>query len=1500
MMSGGKTHNKRLTNIGFNQLLILVVSLGILLLTLITTLVSSNITSRELHQRIQQEGLQLTESFVESARLGLLYQSRVDSKNAVDTLLLFPDIQGAAVYIGQTKDNILYADGMDKKNPQIEQWPESTTLIHEDDNVWIYAAPVFTGTETSIDPFSDPIEPELIGHVKLIQSKASLKSMLQNIYLINVATSFAVAVILLIILLYITNRVTKPVLNLASIMRRAQEGEKNLHANLEGTREIVEMESAFNTMMEVLQQREKELQTARDMALEAARIKGEFAANVSHELRTPMNGILGMLELMNDLGLPAQQEEYLEIATSSAEALLALIDDILNFSKTDAGKVSLENSSFDLVDLLEETVTLLSVQAQRKELQLSFVCDHGIPPVLIGDEGRLRQILVNLLGNGIKFTDWGEVSVAVDILDRVEQAQDNRFTLTLQFTVSDTGIGMSDTDKAKIFDAFSQVDSSTTKRYEGTGLGLAITRQLVQLMQGDIQVVSEIGQGSQFIFTVQLEAIESSRRSPEFSLLDKDINILVIDGNDNNRLFLEQQLARIEVSSQTMSNSSEVLQLLREPEKQNFDAFFIDENISEIRADELATLITNNANYSSVPVFILVNQHNALTGQYKANNISGFIRKPINREELFRAISNLINHVNFDNQLTETNNSATSNSPVSASYIGARVLVVEDNRSNQKVAIGMLERLGCTAQIANNGREAVESLSRHDYDVILMDCHMPEMDGYETTAKIRSLDSDKSRTPIIAMTANVQAGEHEKCLAVGMDDFLSKPLKLQKIKEALERWTESKIFSLADNLDISVDTASDGNNADNVLDQKILLELESSIGDSINQVLEYSLKDISLYLTDLEEQINANDTAAWTNTAHTMKGTAINIGAKHLYELCEEIEQRGRDGNSNDIVELLEKVRNETGIVCKSIIIESIKRGAYNESHQAQSIRPADPDFSARILVVDDDKSIRLSIRETIEKTGHRVDEVANGEQALMYCERFMPDLILMDAVMPEIDGFSASKKIMDLPGGENVTIIMITALHDEGSISKAFASGATDYVTKPINYAVLKKRVTRLLQAKNAENHIRELAFNDPLTGLPNRKYFTDKLEQHIAKTRVGDEVLAILFLDLDRFKLINDTFGHDSGDLLLKVVAERLVGCVRQGDMVSRFGGDEFVIMLNRVKSYSAIEAIAAKIHQALARPFVFLGKELRITTSIGIATYPDNGDHINILLKNADLAMYRAKRQGNRYEFYESKMEDESSRRLSLENDLRSAIERGEMELYYQPQFDCQSGQIIGAEALVRWNHPDNGLVSPVDFIGVAEETGQIHELGTWILSQACQQAQEWQQQFGKQLHMAVNISGKQLDRGDLDQVVNETLSSTGLDPKMLELEVTESSIMENAENVISCLEKLKAMGVSIAIDDFGTGYSSLSYLRRFPIDLLKIDREFVRNVGSNKVDADIVSTIITLAHTLSVKVLAEGVETEEQRSFLTDNDCDSLQGYLFSKPLPAKQFQNDYLA
>ena len=689
---------------------------------------------------------------------------------------------------------------------------------------------------------------------------------------------------------------------------------------------------------------------------------------------------------------------------------------------------------------------------------------------------------------------------------------------------------------------------------------------------------------------------------------------------------------------------------------------------------------------------------------------------------------------------------------------------------------------------------------------------------------------------------------------------------------------------------------------------------------------------------------------------------------------------------------------------------------------------------SPLVLVVDDDDGIRMLLRETMEHYGLSVAEAGSGAEALSVFSTLKPELVILDVVMPEMDGFETCARLRRLPGGEATPVLMLTGLDDLESVDKAYEAGATDFASKPLKWLALGHRVRYMLRAKRAmddlrtsesrlataqriarlgnwerdldggtvecsdemyqifgiapqlagtryecflervhpedrhvvvgavedairrgqpystdhrilmpdgtvrfvheqaeilpdeagrpalivgttqditerkqaEEQIRFLADYDSLTHLPNRRLFKERLESVLASARRHKRLVATLFMDLDHFKRINDTLGHSAGDKLLQEVAERLRCRIRPTDAIARgdprepdeplarLGGDEFVLSIIDITRGEDAARVALRILEVLKDHFVLEGHEVFITASIGISVYPSDGEDVEALLKNADTAMYHAKSAGrNRYQFYDGSMNSSASHRLSMETGLRRAIERDELVLHYQPQFDVRDGSIVGAEALVRWKHPELGLVPPADFIPLAEETGLIVPIGGWVLCKAFHQSRAWHRDGFGSLRIAVNLSGHQLQPRFV-RMLEELIRTAGFNPSFLELEITESVFMQRAEETIGMLNDLKSMGLRISIDDFGTGYSSLSYLKRFPVDTLKIDRSFVRDVATHPDDAAITVAIIAMARSLELETIAEGVETREQLVFLQQQGCSLMQGFLLGRPVPAEEF------
>jgi len=470
--------------------------------------------------------------------------------------------------------------------------------------------------------------------------------------------------------------------------------------------------------------------------------------------------------------------------------------------------------------------------------------------------------------------------------------------------------------------------------------------------------------------------------------------------------------------------------------------------------------------------------------------------------------------------------------------------------------------------------------------------------------------------------------------------------------------------------------------------------------------------------------------------------------------------------------------------------------------------------------------------------------------------------------------------------------------------VSRTFALGAVGILTT--TFITVQRQLESALRKSHAE--IQELAYYDPLTGLPNRQLFQERLRPAIERARCGGKQAALLFLDLDGFKAVNDTLGHRAGDHLLKEVGERFRRCVRLSDYlgrptaepnsesISRLGGDEFTVLLSDVAGPQGAACVAQRILDTLAQPFEIGGREIFAGASIGIALFPDDGEDAETLLRNADTAMYEAKARGrNNVQFFTVALSEESARRLALESRLRHAAQSEDFRLHYQPVRDVASGRLVGAEALLRWSDPESGPVSPAEFIPVAEQCGLIESIGEWVLRAACAQAQAWIEAGYRPIRLAVNLSGHQIQRQGFVPMLRAVLAESGLSPAWLELEITESTIMQDSELTRSALGEISDMGLGLALDDFGTGHSSLYYLKRFPIDRIKIDRSFVDEIPANANDCAITSAIIAMAHSLHLEVVAEGVETQEQMAFLRERGCDQVQGFLFSPAVTAAEFE-----
>ncbi len=557
------------------------------------------------------------------------------------------------------------------------------------------------------------------------------------------------------------------------------------------------------------------------------------------------------------------------------------------------------------------------------------------------------------------------------------------------------------------------------------------------------------------------------------------------------------------------------------------------------------------------------------------------------------------------------------------------------------------------------------------------------------------------------------------------------------------------------------------------------------------------------------------------------------------------------------------------------------------------------------IMIVDDEPIMLDIVQALLEDEGYenfvRVDKSA---QAIEILKEKNPDMVLLDLDMPDVNGFEVLESIREIDEYRFLPVIILTASEEAGSKLRALELGATDFLSKPVDSSELALRVRNTLSAKAYQDQVSNY---DSLTGLPNRALYIKRLDAEVERAKKNGDSLVLLDIGLENFHHINKTLGHYTGDIILQMIAQRLQYAVRGSDVIStgrrspkveniaHMGGDEFSIILYGVDNVENSSAICKRILKVLTNEYLIEESELHLGANIGIAVYPDDGDSGESLIKNASSAKDFAKKETqDSFRFYSSAMNEHAAAKLKLENDLRKAVDRIEFELYYQPQIDAKSNTIMGAECLLRWHHPENGFVSPEYFVPIAENMGLIVPIGNWVLHEACMQASHWVKNVNSELKVSVNVSARQFTDDGLKDAIVSALSISGLNPKNLILEITESMLMGDVEHNAKILNEIKSLGVSFSLDDFGTGYSSLSYLKKLPIDELKIDRSFLTDVPDSDDDNAIVKAIIALAHSLGQTVVAEGVENKEQLEFLKKLECDIIQGYYFSKPLTYDDF------
>ncbi|MDB5773638.1 MAG: Bacteriophytochrome cph2 [Burkholderia sp.] len=566
----------------------------------------------------------------------------------------------------------------------------------------------------------------------------------------------------------------------------------------------------------------------------------------------------------------------------------------------------------------------------------------------------------------------------------------------------------------------------------------------------------------------------------------------------------------------------------------------------------------------------------------------------------------------------------------------------------------------------------------------------------------------------------------------------------------------------------------------------------------------------------------------------------------------------------------------------------------------------------AKVMMIDDEPITIEVLREFLDEAGYgNFIATSKPEEAMQLIASERPDLILLDLMMPVVSGFDILAALAADEEYRHIPVIVLTSSTDSQTKLRALELGATDFLAKPVDSSELALRLRNTLAAKAYQDR---LTYFDTLTGLPNRQRFLDHLDWALGQARRYGRIGALLHINIDRFKKINEALGPAVADAFLQAMSKRLEQSVRTTDtimrsgeeglhpLLSRVGGDEFAVLLAEMDKAEDAIRVANRLLEVVKMPLLIDGRDIFTTCSIGISVFPADGMERNVLLQNAGVAMHVVKQQGgDAYRFYSSDLNERSLQYLGLQSDLHKAIERNELQLYYQPKIDTHSRKVVGAEVLLRWPHPGRGMVPPDEFIPLAEETGLIVPLGEWVLAEACRNVDAWQRQGLAVPRVSVNVSGRQFSTPGFHQTVHDIIGRSGVDPQCFTIEVTESMLMENVDANIALFKQLKAMGLHLSMDDFGTGYSSLSYLRRFPLDELKIDRSFLAelDLANGEDSGKLIVAIIALGHSLGLRIVAEGVETEAQYEFLRKYDCDECQGYLFGRPIPGVQFANLFL-